>query len=135
MKRRRAGVVVAALWMFPLVACQQQDASVRWELSVANVSGDVFAVRILLDGKEVFAQTSPMAASYTTTVEGRYELGEHLVECEITSAARPLGRYVAGVKYTIVSDGRAAIVDGVPTELRPGERLRLSISLAAEAGR
>lgn len=132
---RPVGRFVLAVWsMVPLVACGTEDAAVRWELSVASLAGEPFAVRILLDGKEVYAQSTPVAATYTATLEGRYELADHVVECEIGSSVGASRRYLAGVKYTIVSDGRAAIIDGAPMDVLPGNRLRVVVSLAAEAG-
>lgn len=125
---------LAVVPMLTLAACGTEDAAVRWELSVTNLAGEPFAVRILLDGTEVYAQSSPVAATYTATLEGRYELAEHVVECEIGSSVGASRRYVAGVKYTIVSDGRAAIIDGAPMDVLPGNRLRVVVSLAAEIG-
>lgn len=132
---RPLGRFALAVWsMLPLVACGTEDADVRWEISVASPAGEAFAVRILLDGTEVYAQSSPVAATYTATLEGRYELTDHVVECEIGASTGSSRRYVASVEYTIVSDGRAAIIDGAPMDVLPGNRLRVVVSLAAEAG-
>jgi len=109
------------------------EVEVRWELSIAGVSGNTFGVRILLDGRTVLDHAAT-ASQHSTTVSGAYSRSEHVVEYEILSPSRELASYVGSVQYEIPSTGTAAIVDGVPTQLRAGERLRIVVSLAPDTG-
>lgn len=132
---KRLGALVVAVSLLGLAACGQNEAGreddVRWDLRVTNAEGHVFVARAFLDGRPVFEATRA-ASDHATTLQGRFALSNHLVEFEILSPEQQPSTYVATVSYVLQGDGRAGLLDGVPTSLRANERLRMVVSLAAE---
>ncbi len=131
------GLLALGVVFSPLgtAGCGQGDAAredhVRWDLRVTNAEGQAFVTRVWLDGRPVF-EAGRAASQHATTLEGRFALSEHVLEFEILAPQREPSTYVATVSYALQGDGRAALLDGVPTSLRANERLRMVVSLAAE---
>ena len=105
------------------------SATISWRLEVA-AQGDVsFGARILLDGEQVYLEPSPTQVAHRVKIKRPYVAGQHVLEVEIVWSTQSPPVYAASCTAQVSQNGRLVHADGIPSTLRVGERLRLSVSL------
>lgn len=101
---------------------------VSWRLLIVAEANVVFAIRAKLDG-ETIAVAEQSLPWHEVNAATFYSPGEHVWDVEITSASAQTATYRASCTIAVLPSGTVMHVDGVPSEVRVGEALRLRVTL------
>jgi hypothetical protein len=104
--------------------------TVAWETHIENDEQAVFGVAIRLDGEEIYRADAANATHHVGHAERPFVAGMHTVEYEVLSTGRPQHAYPYTPRlHVAISNGPGTFADGVPKNLRVGERLTVTLRL------
>jgi hypothetical protein len=103
--------------------------TVSWRIEVGTQADAGFGARVMVNGEQVYVETSTTRLSHRVEVVRPYAGGEQLIEVEIVSSSESPAVYAASCTAQVNPNGRIVHTDGIPWTLGIGGRLFLRISL------